>query len=119
MSQFPLSVYAGMTNSSPTPGAMLKRTPGASGCSGRGASPCTYASDSTRCGAVYGERAASRSNRPTSSPLPAATMTRSYSSARWFRSEVVTPEMMSLPPRSSSSSDQPAIFTRWSMDWAG
>ena len=39
MSQFPVTVYAGIMNSSPTPGTMLNRTAILSGCSGRGRTP--------------------------------------------------------------------------------
>ncbi len=77
MSARPEVVSVGMTNSSPTPGTRLQRTASNSGCSGRGPSPWTYATDSARCGSVNGERDASRSNIDTSSPLPAETSTRS------------------------------------------
>ncbi|CAO0834800.1 hypothetical protein SMICM17S_07242 [Streptomyces microflavus] len=77
MSARPEVVRVGITNSSPTPGTRLQRTASNSGCSGRGPIPWTYATARARCGASNGERAASRPNMETSSPLPAETITRS------------------------------------------
>lgn len=74
ISHSPLVVSAGNTKYSPTPGIRLKQT---AANSGRGVIPVTYVSASARIGCSYGDRAASRSNRRTISPFPAATITRS------------------------------------------
>ena len=76
ISQSPVVVSAGKTKYSPTVGIRLKAT---AEYSGRGVMPVTYVSASARIGASYGERSGTRPKRPTISPFPAATTTRSFS----------------------------------------